>query len=220
MIEEPQQQLIPDVSIYRTTADWHRAGVAVLAEHSVATVVEADEPTMISLDPELHQSYIEILDRQSEQRVVTVIEVLSPTNKHPGPGRDAYLAKTKEVRSSTTHLIEIDLLRRGDNTIGVFDWALSEQRAYDYLISVNRAVGLRCNFETYPRTLRERLPRIRVPLANGDADVVLDVQAVVAQAYGAGRYQVRLRYDRPCLPALSEDDQAWANDCIRKAMAQ
>lgn len=154
-------------------------------------LIEEPKQSLIPVVSIHHQSYIEILDRQSEQRVVTVIEVLSPTNKFPGPGRDAYLAKTKELRSSTTHLVEIDLLRRGDNTIGA-----------------------------YPRLLREPLPRIRVPLADGDADVVLDVQAVVAQTYDAGSYIDRLRYDRRCLPALSEDDQAWANDCIRKAMAQ
>ena len=45
----------------------------------------------------MHESYVEILDRQSGQRVVTVVEVLSPTNKFPGPGQASYLAKQREV---------------------------------------------------------------------------------------------------------------------------
>jgi hypothetical protein len=61
------------------------------------------------------------------------------------------------------------------------------------------------------------LPRIRVPLAEGDPEVVLDVQAVVAQTYEAGSYRERLRYDRPCVPPLSAEDQAWADELIRAA---
>jgi hypothetical protein len=53
-----------------------------------------------------------------------------------------------------------------------------------------------------------------VPLAESDLDVVLDLQAAVAKVYEAGSYADRLHYDRPCVPALSADDQAWANQQI------
>jgi hypothetical protein len=69
----------------------------------------------------------------------------------------------------------------------------------------------------YPRQLRQRLPRIGVPLADGDPDAVLDVQAVLAQTYEAGSYRERLRYDRPCVPSLPAEDQAWADELIRTA---
>jgi len=46
--------------------------------------------------------------------VVTVIELLSPSNKCTGSeGRKAYLAKREEILSSRTNLVELDLLRGG-----------------------------------------------------------------------------------------------------------
>ena len=61
----------------------------------------------------------------------------------------------------------------------------------DYLVCVNRASGLRDVFELYPRRLRDRLPRIGIPLAEDDADVWLDLPAVLAQTYEAGSYAGR-----------------------------
>ena len=87
------------------------------------------------------------------------------------------------------------------------------------MVSVNRAVASRSKYEYYARTLRQRLPVIRVPLAAGDEDVKLDLQAVVERTYDAGAYRYQVRYDRPCVPPLSPEDQAWADELIRKAHA-
>ena len=49
--------------------------------------------------------------------VITAIEVLSPTNEtREHDGRALYLQKQEELLHSQTHLIEIDLLRRGEHT--------------------------------------------------------------------------------------------------------
>ena len=37
--------------------------------------------------------YLQITDVQSGNRVVTIIEFISPSNKRPGPGREEYLRK-------------------------------------------------------------------------------------------------------------------------------
>lgn len=113
-----------------------------------------------------------------------------------------------------SHLIEIDLLRRGPHRLAIPDWIARQRATYDYLICVNRAEGLRDRFHLYPRQLRQRFPRIGVLLAGDDPDVVLDVLAVVAQTYEAGSYQERLRYDQPCVPALPAEVQAWADELI------
>jgi hypothetical protein len=187
-------------------------------ESGAAAVLDADEELEVQVPGlEMHESFLAILDRHSGQRVVAVLEVLSPTNKYAGPGRESYLAKQSEVLASQAHLVEIDLLRRGQHTAAVPEWVVREQTSYDYLICVNRAEGLRDHFKLYPRGLRERLPRMRVPLAHGDPDVVLDVQAVLAQTYEAGSYRDRLRYDRPCVPPLPPEDQAWADQLIQAA---
>jgi Protein of unknown function (DUF4058) len=177
------------------------------------TFVEVQAP-----EGEVHQPYVALLDRQSGQRVVTVIEVVSPTNKYAGPGRESYVAKQDEVRRSATHLVEIDLLRTGPHVLAVPEWAARRQGPYDYLACVNRAHGLRDRFQLYSRGLRQRLPRVRIPLAGDDPDALLDVQAVLARTYEAGCYRDRLRYDAPCVPPLAPDDQAWADGRIREAL--
>jgi hypothetical protein len=207
-IEGPQREVVPDLIVQRGRAEASRAGTAVL---------EIDGPVLIRVpELEIHESYINILDRQSGQRVVTVIEVVSPSNKFAGPGRNSYLAKQREVRASTTHLVEIDFLRAGPHVVSVPEWAVRGRGDYSSLVCVNRAEGLRDYYEAYPRGLRERLPRINVPLADDDPDTVLDLQAVLEQTYQAGRYRDRLRYTEPCVPPLAPDEQAWADLLIRE----
>ena len=162
----------------------------------------------------VHEGYVAILDLHMGQRVVTVIEVLSPTNKYAGPGRESYRAKQREVLAGDVNLVEIDLLRLGPHVLAVPELAARERGTYDYLTCINRAEGLRDAYELYPRRLRERLPRIRIPLADGDPDVALDVQAVLAQTYDAGSYRDRIDYNHPCEPPLNPDDRAWAESLL------
>src|SRR5437588_621738 len=68
---------------------------------------------------EVRQHYIEILDRYRDQKVVAVIELVSPSNKVAGAGREAYLLKQQQVRGTEAHFIEIDLLRYGAHVLSV-----------------------------------------------------------------------------------------------------
>ncbi|ETX08330.1 DUF4058 family protein [Candidatus Entotheonella palauensis] len=188
--------------------------------YDTVTLQEADPAIEVRVAPlEVEEPYITIRDRQSGQRVITVIEVVSPTNKYAGPGRVSYLAKQTEVRKSTAHLVEIDLLRIGPHVMAVPEWAARQHGPYEYLICVNPAGGLRDRFRLYPRGVRQRLPRIRLPLADPDPDTVLDLQAVLARTYEAGGYADRIDYAQPCIPALSPADQAWADTLIGKGNA-
>ena len=57
------------------------------------------EPILIQIEREpAPQGYIEIVDTEAGNRVVTVIELLSPTNKVPGDGQDQY--SRKQARSA------------------------------------------------------------------------------------------------------------------------
>ncbi len=208
-IEGPDREVIPDVLI-RRTHDTEKGGAAAVAE--------IDAPTRVHVEGlEVHESYIEILDLQSGKRVVTVIEVVSPANKFPGKGRQSYEDKQHEVLQSATHLVEIDLLRAGQHVVALPQWRIRGGEPYDYLVCVNRAEGLRDWYDLYPRPLRKRLPRIGIPLAGGDPDVPLDVQAGIAQVYDAGAYRHRIDYGAPCRPPLSEVDQAWANALVKQS---
>ena len=177
-----------------------------------------EEPLVVQAPgPEIHESYVEIVDLSSK-KVVTVIEVLSPANKFPGPGRDSYLAKQRQVVYSSSNLVEIDLLRVGPHVLAV-PYALIEGRvAYDYLVCVNRASPPRSGYELYPHRLREPLPRFGIPLSGDDPDVPLDLQAAIARTYEEGAYRDWIDYSRPCQPPLSVDDQAWANELIERVI--
>src|SRR5262249_42670233 len=65
---------------------------------------------MPAVDVERHSS-LEIRDRRN-RRLVTAIELLSPSNKTPGADRDDYLRKRAQLLAHHIHLVEIDL-RRG-----------------------------------------------------------------------------------------------------------
>ncbi|GAF93704.1 unnamed protein product, partial [marine sediment metagenome] len=59
----------------------------------------------------ISQGYIEIIDAGSGNRVITVIEFLSPSNKAPGEGQYLYLQKRWEAKAAGVSLVEIDLTR-------------------------------------------------------------------------------------------------------------
>ena len=165
-------------------------------------------------DLEVHESRIEILDAYNEMKLVALIEVVSPTNKAVGPGRASYQAKQAETLARECHLIEIDLLRRGRHVVAIPEWRALELKPFDSLCCVGRWPH-RNRFELYPRELRERLPRLNIPLEDDDPDVVLDLQAAFEQVYIGGRDARRIRYDQPCDPPLSPEQQAWADERIK-----
>lgn len=211
-VEGPDRGVAPDVLVQERHT--RNGGLAV-------SLAEADAALLVQVPPvEVHEYYIAIRDRDTDRRVVTVIELLSPTNKYAGPGRTSYETKQREVLSSNAHLVEIDLLRFGPHVLAVPEWAARNRGPYHYLVCVNRGIGLRDVYELYPRRLPERLPRIRVPLADNDPDVVLDIQAVLHQVYEAGNYRNDLNYNAPCVPALAPEDQTWANERIQEARQQ
>ncbi len=60
------------------------------------------------------QRHLEIIDASNGNRVVTVIELLSPVNKVLPAGRAAYRRKQAEYIQGMVNLVEIDLLRCGE----------------------------------------------------------------------------------------------------------
>jgi thiamine transport system permease protein len=47
---------------------------------------------------------------------------------------------------------------------------------------------------------------------------LLDLQAAVARTWETGGFRYRIKYDAPCVPALSPENQTWADESIRKTM--
>lgn len=160
--------------------------------------------TLPAVDVQRH-SWLEIFDRR-HRRVVTVIELLSPANKTPGPDRDDYLTKRAQFLFSQAHLVEIDLRRGGERP------RPPGLPRCDYYVLISR-VEDRPRLDMWPIGLRERLPVVPIPLAAPDADVVLDLQELLNRVYDAAGYAKYIHGDRP-QPALSAEDLAWAQQFV------
>jgi hypothetical protein len=203
-VEGPQRR-VPDVWIQKVRG---AEGMDPLPDSDADTAVVLEVENL-----EIHETRVEILDSYNDLRRVGLIEVVSPTNKTAGPGRVSYKAKQKETLDRDCHLIEIDLLRKGRHVLCIPEWRVKSLKPYDSLCCVSRWPA-RNRFEFYPRRLRQRLPRLKIPLAEGDPDTTLDLQAAVEQVYYEGRYWRRIRYDENCIPRLPSKDQAWAGERI------
>ena len=170
------------------------------------------EPLLVEVETEPPpRTFLEIIDRESGNRVVTVIEFLSPSNKSPGPNREQYLRKQREICSSDANLVEIDLNRFGTHTLAFPLAHIKPESRTPYMACVRRAArpGMA---EVYPMPLWERLPVVKIPLRPDDADVPLDLQALVEQCYRNGAYEGTLNYAADPDPPLSGADEDWADE--------
>jgi hypothetical protein len=145
-------------------------------------------PASPDSDPE-RQPFVQILDTADGNRVVTVIEFLSPSNKIDKASRESDRAKQEQCLEARTSLVEVDLTHAGYRRLLMDTNSIPAERSGEYLVSVWRAyTGKFGRREGYGLKLRDRLPGIRIPLRNGDPDVVLDLQSLIDQAYEAGAY--------------------------------
>jgi Protein of unknown function (DUF4058) len=158
------------------------------------------------------QSFLEIRDCR-DRRLVTVIELLSPTNKAAGPDREQYLGKRGQLLSSSAHFVEIDLLRGGPRMpFG------TPEPSCAYYVLVSRMEG-RPNAGIWPIGLRDSLPVVRIPVRAPDADAQLDLQSALHHVYDAARYENYI-YEGTPEPELSEEDALWARQYLAPGREQ
>jgi Protein of unknown function (DUF4058) len=146
----------------------------------------------------------------AERRLVTCIEVLSPTNKR-GPGREEYAAKRFQILSGATHLVEIDLLR-----VGARFPTAEPLPAVPYFVFVSH-VGRRHEVEVWPIALVQPLPVFPIPLLPGDAAVPLDLQQALAVVYDIIGYDELVDYSQPPPGPLTPAEAVWVEEQLRRA---
>lgn len=187
-----------DVGIVRPPdegRDW--AAGAILEAPAYVQVLDTVEVERIG--------HLTIRDRDSNE-LVTLIELLSPTNKYAGPDREQYLGKRRELLRSPAHFVEIDLLRGGPRM------PPDELPTCDYCAIVSRGED-RPRAGVWPWRLRDRLPVLPVPLRAPDPNAHLDLKAVIDRLYDEGGYE-RYIYQGPPEPQLAPDDIAWARQFL------
>lgn len=178
--------------------------------------VAVEEPFRVGNTARHREVYLEIRPLATDE-VVTVLEIISPANKRSGSvGWKEYHNQQEQLLSSATNLVEIDLLRSGALTINVKPGNLQSFSPFYYVVAVNRVTS-RKEVELYPVTVRQRLPRFRIPLQDADPDVVLDLEPVFKAAYKGGGYWARLDYREEPTPPFRRDDEPWADTLLREA---
>lgn len=159
------------------------------------------------------QRYVKIIDSE-ERRVVSVIEILSPSNKTGGEDGQMYRLKREEYISSGISLIEIDLLRAGQRPpLGDPAPPIS-----DYYVLVHRGWE-RSRFGIWPVSVREELPPVPIPLDPDVAEPLLDLRSCIDHVYDFGRYAEQLDYSKPPKPPLREPDATWARELLAQRLS-
>lgn len=204
---DPESSREPDVSVYgRENPDAKAGGTATLSGLVAIGRVRMSDPW--------EEPYLEIRSDRGK-RLVTAVEVLSPSNKRAGEGRRLYQQKQKECRLGDVHLVEIDLLRAGLPTTHMPRHLLEKKAGpYDYHVCVRRA-GDQLELFGAAIKLTDRLPAFGVPLDPGVPAVVVDLQAAFDRCYDGSRYPELVDYTRPPDPPLTPDQQAWAEGVLR-----
>lgn len=198
----------PDVALTRGRRDSpplpDQGGIAV-AEAVGVEVVELDQNDR---EEPIEETFVEVRETRS-QRLVTILEVLSPSNKMPGKDRIAYLAKRDDLIDSDTHLVEIDLLRAGNRV------RIDPDLPGDYRVLISRSPR-RPRAQVFAWRLRVPLPSIPVPLLPDDPEPFLPLNTILHDLIVRARYFRRLDYASPPSPSLSDDDAAWANSVLKE----
>jgi hypothetical protein len=194
------QHRFPDVGVLSTDVGPTEARAAVA---STPLVLSASFP-----EPIPHVS-VEIRD-VVRRRLVTCIEVLSPTNKR-GSGREEYAGKRFQMVSGEAHLVEIDLLRGGMR----FPTGEPLPDA-PYFVFVSHA-DRRDQVEVWPIRLEQPLPSVPIPLLPGDQPVPLDLQQALSAVYEIFAYDQSIDYSQPPPGPLAPAQSGWVVEQLRRA---
>ena len=202
--ERLRQARLPDVMILDD-------GAAAATSVAVAEAPRSKDaiPVRIPYEDEQRQRYLEVI-RVSNREVVAVIELLSPSNKS-SPGREAYIAKRNQVFHSTSHLVEIDLLRVGRPLPVIGNVPPSH-----YRILVVNAHSMEAIADLYPCSIQASMPIFVMPLVEGSEGIAIDLKPIIDEVYLLGSYDRDVDYQQDPEPPLSDADRAWLDRLLRE----
>ena len=208
LLEANELALVGEPDIAAIKRDSPRGGVAVRTQ-PMTNGLAMPEPVVVELplSEEVRERYLEVR-LAADHRVITVIELLSPANKRTGEGRAQYEKKRQKVLDSSTHFVEIDLLRGGTPMAMTHQ---PEDSHYRILISRSeqRPKGL-----LYAFSVRDVIPKFYLPLQKGDDEPLIDLQNLLHTLYDDVRYDLRISYKEEPTPRLDKKDVTWSNQLL------
>lgn len=202
---DEEHSMVPDIAVVarrRQARRKKRTPGTAIAELPRA----AQGPTAMRalVETEFRETFLEIRELNPRHRLITAIEVLSPSNKREdSPGWAQYLRKRQALLAGHANLVEIDLLRGGRRLPMADDWPDSPY----YLLVARQEEAPRC--EVWPAHFLHPLPEIPLPLAPPDPDVPLALQPLIDAIHVRSRYDQDVDYRRPLRPSPSAEESAW-----------
>lgn len=201
-----------DVGIMYPDVDVLRKKVEEPAE-SYAAGLPPTTPATISIpairNVEVRIPVVEIRDRKKNQ-LITAIGILSPVNKRR-PGLKPYIEKRERLHASGVHLLEIDLIRRGQRPFNHPYLPKSH-----YLITLIRAGS--GTTDAWAFNVQDALPVVPVPLKAPDKDAVLDLGKAMEMIYSRGLYHLSVDYkEEPPPPPFDEENLKWMKQLLKQA---
>ena len=199
---DPQRKVIKSDVLVATSA----LGYAQAGSSSQATLDPLTLENVELLDP-MTETFIQIV-RLPEQETVTVVELLSPTNKY-GEGRGIYLDKRQRLLRSSVNIVEIDLIRAGPRL------ELSRPLPPDHYYCFVSRGNKRPKCSVYHWSIRDALPSLPIPLRDGDDDAVVNLGEAFNTAFERGQYADFIDYSENLPPPpINESDSAWIKTLI------
>lgn len=198
--------IVPDaLALYAPSLQERPAEYGGTAAGAVAALPENGVAVQIAVPEEVRVTWLYV-QRMPDAEVITIVEVLSPSNKAPGEGRESYLRKRAAILNSGISLVEIDLLRQWEPLPLATDYPAS-----DYRILVCRG-RQRFSGILYPFNVPQAIPRFTLPLRPGDDEPEVDLGALVNRIHQQARYAQVTRYSAPIPgPALPPPVQEWVD---------
>ena len=144
-----------------------------------------------------------------DRELVTIVELLSPTNKAPGRERNRYERKREVIVGSGANLVEIDLLRRWEPMP-----LETTPPTSDYRILVcqgwQRPAAL-----LYPFNVQQPIPTFALPLLPEDKPLQVDLGPIINAMHHTARYGQVTRYqDPPPEPAFEAEVAEWVGERV------
>lgn len=199
--------LYPDVEILETPPRQRPSQAS--AHSSTLTITPPTVSLPKPLTVQVRLTSVEIRDT-ANNRLITSIEILSPVNKRE-PGLSQYRQKRQRLYQANAHLLELDLLRRGNRP-----FAHPRLPQTPYCIALTRAQSQ--HTECWPLELSTVLPVLPVPLKDPDPDIALDLQTILNAIYDEAAYDLSLDYDKfPPPPPLSIVETEWLQSCLKNS---
>lgn len=208
--ERGEHQFDPDVSL---TEPRRPKAARRSAAETAATLVATEQESLAVrafIEEDFEERFIDIYELEPERRLVTSIEVLSPSNKKPrSPGRKKYLRKRQALLRGRASLVEIDLLRGGERMPMLDPLPDSPY----YLLVARELTAPLCR--VWRAFFDRPLPTIPIPLSHPDPDIPLALQPMVDAVYERSRYADDISYARPLTPPLTQGQTAWLQQQLR-----